>query len=110
MGLLEDFRDTGPLDAQGEADTVARVLAGEGLVTYSILSRAALRMYKKESRTSPAHFDALRHLCAKLDDWGWDLLPPAGPLAAGGCRRATAASRHEAHPGPSSLQSGPPQA
>ena len=71
--LLEDFRDTELLDAQGEADTVARILAGEGLVTYSILTRAALRMYKKESRTSPAHFDALSHLCAKLDDWGLDL-------------------------------------
>ena len=71
--LLVDFRNTERLDAQGEADTVARVLAGEGLVTYSILSRAALRMYKKESRTSPAHFDALSNLCAKLDDWGWDL-------------------------------------
>ena len=71
--LLADFRDTELLDALGEADTVARVLAGEGLVTYSILTRAALRMYKKESRTSLAHFDALRHLCAKLDDWGWNL-------------------------------------
>ena len=71
--LLADFRNTERLDAQGEADTVARVLAGEGLVTYAILSRAALRMYKKESRTSLAHFDALSHLCAKLDDWGWDL-------------------------------------
>ena len=71
--LLEDFRDTELLDAQGEADTVARVLAGEGLVTYSILTRAALRMYKKESRTSLAHFDALSHLCTKWDDWGWNL-------------------------------------
>ena len=80
--LLVDFRNTERLDAQGEADTVARVLAGEGLVTYGILTRAGLRMYKKESRTSLAHFDALSHLCAKLDDWGWDVMPPAGQLAA----------------------------
>ena len=30
-GLLADLLDTGPLDAEGEAATVARVLAGEGL-------------------------------------------------------------------------------
>ena len=74
-GLLADIPDVGPLDAEGEADAVARVLAGEGLVTYGILTRAKQREYIKESRTSTAHFDALSHLCAKWDDWGWDLPP-----------------------------------
>ena len=74
-GLLADIPDMGPLDAEGEADTVARVLAGEGLVTYGILTRAKLREYIKESRTNTAHFDALGHLCAKWDDWGLDLPP-----------------------------------
>ena len=73
--LLVDFQDTRPLDVQGEADTVARVLAGEGLVTFGILSRAALRMYKKESETSAVHFDALSHHCVQLVDRGWDLPP-----------------------------------
>ena len=74
-GLLADILDVGPLDAEGEADTVARVLAGEGLVTYGILTRAKQREYIKESRTNTARFDALGHLCAKWDDWGWDLPP-----------------------------------
>ena len=91
-GLLADIPDVGPLDAEGEADTVARVLAGEGLVTYGILTRAKQREYIKESRTSTAHFDALVHLCARWDEWGWDLPPQLArwrqEVADGGLPRA----------------------
>ncbi len=73
--LLVDLQDTRPLDVRGEADTVARALAGEGLVTFSFLTPAALLTYITESETSPTHFDALSYLCAKWDDRGWDLPP-----------------------------------
>ena len=56
--LLVDVRPPDPLDTEWEAAFIANVLAGHGLVTFSIRSRARLREYIRESRTIPVYFDA----------------------------------------------------
>ena len=77
-GLLADIPDTAPLDAEGEAVAVSRVLAGQGLVSNIVPSRAVLRDHIGRSRSSGAHFDALNHICEELDNRG-KAIP--GPLA-----------------------------
>ena len=76
--LLVDLPHPGPLDPDEEATTVARVLGGEGLVSYQIPSRARLREYIRESRTSHVYFDALSSVCEELDRRGEAI---TGPLA-----------------------------
>ena len=68
--LLADFPHPGPLDTDEEAAIVARVLAGHGLVSFSIRSRARVREYVKESRKSRVHFDAIRDLVAEWERQG----------------------------------------
>ena len=65
--LLVDVRPPGPLDTEGEATFIANVLAGHGLVTFSIRRRARLREYIRESRKSRVHFDALNEI---IVEWG----------------------------------------
>ena len=65
--LLVDVRPPDPLDTEWEAAFIANVLAGHGLVTFSIRSRARLREYIRESRTIPVYFDALNEIIA---EWG----------------------------------------
>ncbi len=68
--LLVDVSQPDPLDTEEEAATVAKVLAGHGLVTYGFLTRAWLRKYIKESRTSRVHFDALCDIMAEWERQG----------------------------------------
>ena len=77
-GLLADIPDTGPLDAEHEAAAVSRVLAGQGLVSNTVPSRAVLRDHIRRSLSSGAHFDALNHICEDLDNRGKAV---TGPLA-----------------------------
>ena len=77
-GLLVDLPDTGPLDAEGEAETIARVLAGEGLVSNVVPSRREWRKFMNGSRSIRVHFDALILICEELDKQG-EAIP--GPLA-----------------------------
>ena len=76
--LLVDFRNTERLDAEGEAETIARVLAGEGLVSNVIPTRRDWRKFMNGSRSIRVHFDALILICEKLDNQG-KAIP--GPLA-----------------------------
>ena len=64
--LLADLPYPGSLDTEEEAATVAKVLAGHGLVTYGFPSRARMREYIRESRKSRVHFDAL---CEIIAEW-----------------------------------------
>ena len=64
--LLVDVSQPDPLDTEGEAATMAKVLAGHGPVTYSLRRRARLREYIRESQTSRVHFDAL---CDIIREW-----------------------------------------
>ena len=68
--LLVDVRPPGPLDTQGEATFIAKMLAGHGLVTYSFRRRARRREYIKKSRTIPVYFDALLAILAEWERWG----------------------------------------
>ena len=77
-GLLADISDTGSLDAEHEAAAVSRVLAGQGLVSNTVPSRAVLRDHIRRSPSSGAHFDALNHICEDLDNRGKAV---TGPLA-----------------------------
>ena len=65
--LLVGLRRPDPLDTEGEAAFIANMLAGHGLVTFSIRRRARLREYIKESRKSRVHFDALNEI---IVEWG----------------------------------------
>ena len=77
-GLLVDLPDTGPLDAEGEAETIARVLAGEGLVSNVVPSRREWRKFMNGSRSIRVHFNALILICEEMDKQG-EAIP--GPLA-----------------------------
>ena len=69
-GLLVDLPDTGPLDAEGEAETIARVLAGEGLVSNVVPSRREWRKFMNGSRSIRVHFNALILICEEMDKQG----------------------------------------
>ncbi len=69
-GLLGDLRRPDPLDYEGEAAFIARMLAGHGLFTYSFRRRARRREYIKKSRTIPVYFDALLEIIAAWEQWG----------------------------------------
>ena len=65
-----DLPDTGPLDAEGEAETIARVLAGEGLVSNVVPSRREWRKFMNGSRSIRVHFNALILICEEMDKQG----------------------------------------
>ena len=65
--LLADVSQPDPLDTEREAAAIAKMLAGHGLVTFSIRRRARVREYIRESRKSRVHFDAL---CDIIVEWG----------------------------------------
>ena len=77
-GLLADILDPGPLNAEREAAAVSKGLAGQGLVSNIVPSRARVRECIKHSQSSRVHFDALRYICEELDKRG---KPITGPLA-----------------------------
>ena len=68
--LLADLPYPGPLDTEEEAATVAKVLAGHGLVTYGFLTRARVREYIRESPKSRVHFDALSDVISEWEKRG----------------------------------------
>ena len=74
--LLADLPKKDTLDVAGEADTVARVLAGQGLVSNILPSRARVRACIKRSRSSHVHFEALRFLCKELENQGKAITGP----------------------------------
>ena len=75
-GLLADIPDKGKLDVEGEAEAVAKVLAGQGLVSNIAPSRARVRECIKRSRSSHVHFEALRYICKELKDQGEAITGP----------------------------------
>ena len=68
--LLVGLRRPDPLDTEREAATMARVLAGHGLVTYSFRRRARVRRFIRECRKSCVLFDALCDMVVEWQRWG----------------------------------------
>ena len=68
--MLSDIRDTDPLDVEREADTVARVLAGQGPFSNILPSRLVWRKYIKDSRSIRVFFDALNYIYEEMRNRG----------------------------------------
>ncbi len=68
--LLEGVTPPGPLDTEGEAATLAAMLAGYEGLTYAFPPRARWREYVRLSRRSRVHFDALGDLIAEWERQG----------------------------------------
>ena len=108
--LLVDIQDTSRLDSDWEYAAVSRVLAAQWLPPIGVRSPGALLEYIERSESSRVYFDALKRICEELDSRGEAVPDPLSRWRQGGCRRAPAASRHDASPVPSPRQSGPPLA
>ena len=68
--LLADFPKKDKFDAAGEADTVARVLAGQGPFSNILPSRRVWREYIKGCRSIRVFFDALNYIYAEMRNRG----------------------------------------
>ena len=68
--MLWHIRDTDPLDVEREADTVARVLAGQGPFSNILPSRLVWRKYIKDSRSIRVFFDALNYIYEEMRNRG----------------------------------------
>ncbi len=68
--LLPDIPDTDPLDVEWEADTVAKVLAGQGPFSNILPSRLVWRKYIKGCRSIRVFFDALNYIYEEMRNRG----------------------------------------
>ncbi len=68
--LLADFPKKDKFDAEWEADTVARVLAGQGPFSNILPSRRVWRKYIKGARSILVFFDALNYIYAEMRNRG----------------------------------------
>ena len=68
--LLSDIPDTDPLDVEWEADTVAKVLAGQGPFSNILPSRRVWRKYIKGAQSIRVFFDALHYIHEEMRNRG----------------------------------------
>ena len=68
--LLADFPKKDKFDGEGEAETVAKVLAGQGPFSNILPSRRVWREYIKGCRSIRVFFDALHYIYAEMRNRG----------------------------------------
>ena len=73
--LLTHIPDSGPWDSEWEYAAVSTALATVWLPPIGTRSQTELREYIEHSESIPVYFDALGHICEKLDKSGEDIPP-----------------------------------